>query len=189
MRRNKSSGNIYFDINYNKEIEKKDIEKSRNKSNDSSFNLNETSSNKLNSSILSENDSYENTNSKNDIAILKQENSKDSNNFKTNRIKKFEPIDSTNENEKNQNIVNVSRKLSLFGTNFPQKKDSTFSKFSKYSNEKKFSKSNIKNIESQSDDSSFDLEDNINKEQNNIDNQWIQMKKVKWRKMKMGILL
>ena len=170
MRRNKSSGNIYFDINYNKEIEKKDIEKSRNKSNDSSFNLNETSSNKLNSSILSENDSYENTNSKNDIAILKQENSKDSNNFKTNRIKKFEPIDSTNENEKNKNIVNVSRKLSLFGTNFPQKKDSTFSKFSKYSNEKKFSKSNIKNIESQSDDSSFDLEDNINKEQNNIDN-------------------
>ena len=169
IRRNKSSGNIYFDINY-KSNEKIYKEKSknniRNKSNESSIILNETSSNKNNSSILSENDSYENNYLKNDIDnFLQNENTKDSSsNHKTTRSKKLESMDSKNENEKNQNFVNPSKKLSLFGSNYPQKKDN------KYSNDNNNNQNHFKFIDSHSLDSSFDMSDDINKEENNIDN-------------------
>ena len=165
IRRIKSSGNIYFDISDNKTSEKKLREKSKNKSNDSSV-INETSSNKINSSILSENDSYENSILKNDIDdFIQHKNNKDSSNLKTSQTQKLESKDYKNEHEKNSNFVNVSRKLSLFGTNFSQKSDN------KYSNDKINSKkSNCKIIDSHSDDSSFDLPDNINKEENIMDN-------------------
>ena len=168
IRRNKSSGNIFFDINY-KSSEKIYKEKSKNniknKSNDSSIIFNETSSNKNNSSIFSENDSYENNNLKNDIdCFLQNENTKDSSNLKTTRNKKLESIDSKNENEKNQNLVNPSKKLSLFGSNFSQKKDN------KYSNDNNNNQNHFKFIDSHSLDSSFDMSDDINKEENNIDN-------------------
>ena len=166
MRRNKSSGNIYFDINYNKTNEKK--LKGKNKSNESSLILNETSSNKINSSILSENDSYENSILKNDFDnILQHENGKDSNNSKTSRNKKLDSKDFRFEHEKNSNIniINASRKLSLFGSNYSQKKDNI------YSNGNKNNENNNKFIDTQSDDdSSFDLPDNIHKEENIIEN-------------------
>ena len=164
IRRIKSSGNIYFDINDNKTSEKKLRGKSKNKSNESSVILNETSSNKINSSILSENDSYENSNLKNDIDDFIQHANTDSSNLKTIKNKKIESNDFKSDHERNSNYVNPSKKLSLFGTNFPQKKES------KYSYYKKNSKNNNKFIDTHSDDSSFDLPDNINKEVNIIDN-------------------